>query len=349
MSLETRPVVADTSFMESVAPISTYEARLSAIIESSFDAIIAKDLNSVITDWNPAAERLFGYTRAEAVGRSITMLIPDGLKDEEEAIIRRIRAGERVESFETTRIRKDGTRISVSLTISPIRGANGVVIGASKIARDITAAKESEHRIRMLLREINHRVKNQYAVIISLIRETGLRSKSIDEFQAKVRERITALAASHDLLVKSEWSGSTLAELVAEQLAPFGHEALVTVTGPLISIVPNAVQNLGMAFHELGTNSAKYGVLSGRPGQITVSWNAGPSPDTYSISWEERFEEALPDAPSSPGGGFGSIVLTRVAPTALRGTAKLTRTDQSVRWELEAAVEALFNDEADIP
>lgn len=99
--------------MQAFPLISTHEARLSAIIESSFDAIIAKDLNSVITDWNPAAERLFGYTRDEALGQSITMLIPNGLKDEEDAIIRRIRAGERVESYETTRIRKHGTRISV--------------------------------------------------------------------------------------------------------------------------------------------------------------------------------------------------------------------------------------------
>ena len=156
--------------------------------------------------------------------------------------------------------------------MSPIRDPDGRVVGASKIARDITGTRESERRIRVLLREINHRVKNQYAVILSLIRETGLRSESIEEFQQKVRERVTALAASHDLLVKSEWAGSTLAEVVAEQLAPFAHEAQVTVTGPLISIPPIAVQNLGMAFHELGTNSAKYGVLSGVAGVVNVVW-----------------------------------------------------------------------------
>lgn len=93
------------------------------------------------------------------------MLIPEGMKDEEAEIIGRIRNNERVESFETVRIRKDGTRIEVSLTISPIHDSQGRVVGASKIARDITATKESERRIRVLLREINHRVKNQYAVI----------------------------------------------------------------------------------------------------------------------------------------------------------------------------------------
>lgn len=191
-------------------------------------------------------------------------------------------------------------------------------------------------------------MKNQYAVILSLIRETGLRSDSIEEFQAKVRERITALAASHDLLVKSDWSGSTLAELVAEQLAPFGHEALVTVTGPLISITPNAVQNLGMAFHELGTNSAKYGVLGGRPGKVVVSWAPGPTAETFVICWEEQFDEALSEAPSSPRNGFGTTVLTRVAPVALGGTARLTRSNQVIRWELEAAAESLFNNGSDV-
>ena len=249
------------------------EARLAAIIESSFDAVIGKDLNSIITDWNPAAERLFGYTQAEAVGRSITMLIPDNLLDEETDIIRRIRANERVETFETIRVRKDGSRVNVSITVSPIRNADGQVVGASKVARDISPLQQSERRIRLLLREINHRVKNQYAVILAMMRETGRNADSIEEFQNKLGERITALAASHDLLVKSDWSGSTLAAIAKEQLVPFGHEDRVTVSGPLISVSSTAVQNLGMAFHELGTNSAKYGVLSGRGGSVAISGN----------------------------------------------------------------------------
>lgn len=290
-------------------------ARLAAIIESSFDAIVAKDLNSIITDWNPAAERLFGYTADEAIGRPITMLIPPELQDEEANIIRRVRANERVESFETVRLRKDGTRIHVSLTVSPIRDADGRVIGASKIARDITETRENERRIRLLLREINHRVKNQYAVILSMIRETGLRSITIEEFQAKIRTRITGLAASNDLLVRTQWSGSTLAEVIAEQLAPFGHEHLVVVSGPLISIGAPAVQNIGMAFHELGTNSAKYGVLSGRSGSVAINWTIDSSlPDPeVTLTWEERFDTPL-DAEPGTGSGFGTVVLQRITP-----------------------------------
>jgi PAS domain S-box-containing protein len=323
------------------------EARLAAIIESSFDAVIAKDLNSIITDWNPAAERLFGYTAAEAIGQPITMLIPEHLRSEEANIIRRIRANERVESFETIRQRKDNTTIFVSLTVSPIRDARGEVTGASQIARDISDAKESERRIRMLLREINHRVKNQYAVILSLIRETGISSVSIDEFQSKVRTRIASLAASHDLLVRSEWSGSTLAELVREQLAPFGHEELVTVAGPLITVTPNAVQNLGMAFHELGTNSAKYGVLAGQGGSIAISWSVTPHPASeFQLTWDERFDQPIADQ-VQPGRGFGTVVLERVAPVSLDGKATTTRTPTQITWTLVAPASSVLIQDAD--
>jgi len=130
---------------------------LSAIVDSSDDAIISKDLNGVITSWNESAERMFGYTAAEAIGRPVTMLIPPDRLDEEPKILARLRRGERVDHFETVRRRKDGTLLDISLTISPVRDAQDAVIGASKIARDISESKrvraallESEARFRQL-------------------------------------------------------------------------------------------------------------------------------------------------------------------------------------------------------
>lgn len=121
--------------IERLAPPS---ALLSAIVDSSDDAIISKDLNGIIMSWNTAAERLFGYTAAEAIGRSITMLIPADRLGEEPAILERLGRGERVDHFETIRMRKDGSLLNISLTISPVKDASGRVVGASKIARDIT-------------------------------------------------------------------------------------------------------------------------------------------------------------------------------------------------------------------
>jgi len=317
------------------------EARLGAIIESSFDAIIAKDLNSVITDWNPAAERMFGYTASEAIGRSILMLIPESLREEEVAIIGQIKRGERVQTFDTTRQRKDGTLIFVSLTISPIKDTEGNIVGASKIARDITATKESERRIRMLLREVNHRVKNQFAVIVSMIRETARRTQDSEEFLERVRDRIGALSRSHDLLVSSDWSGARLLELISEHLKPFGHEERITVSGPMLTLTPNAVQYLGMAMHELGTNSAKYGALGAAAGSISVIWSVEAAPDgedRLRLVWHESSESKVPD---SGRRGFGNVVLQRIAPQALSGTSELERAAGHVRWELTAPLKML--------
>jgi PAS domain S-box-containing protein len=112
--------------------------QLAAVVESSDDAIVTKDLTSIITSWNAAAERMFGYTAAEAIGQSVRILIPDELQSEEDTVLAKIRAGDKVDHYETIRQHKDGTRLSVSLTVSPIRNDKGVIIGASKVARDIT-------------------------------------------------------------------------------------------------------------------------------------------------------------------------------------------------------------------
>ncbi len=123
-------------------------ARLAAIVESSHDAIVSKDLNGIITSWNGGAARIFGYTAEEAVGRPIAIIIPQELLSEENEIIQRLRDGQRIEHYETVRSTKLGIKIDVSLTISPIRDAKGRVIGASKIARDITDAKRVEAALR---------------------------------------------------------------------------------------------------------------------------------------------------------------------------------------------------------
>ena len=127
------------------------EAHLAAIVESSDDAIISKDLNSIITSWNRGAERLFGYTAQEAIGQSVTMLMPPERFDEEVGILERIRRGESIDHYETVRRRKDGTLLHISLTVSPITDRNGRIVGASKIAHDISERKQAEAEREQLL------------------------------------------------------------------------------------------------------------------------------------------------------------------------------------------------------
>jgi PAS domain S-box-containing protein len=138
--------------------------QLASIVESSGDAIVSKDLDGIIISWNNAAERLFGYAAEDVVGKSITILIPEELHDEEPKILARIRRGDSLDHYETIRQRKDGSRVPVSLSVSPVRDSRGVIIGASKIARDITARKEAEHerdRIEGELRELSAKLEQE--------------------------------------------------------------------------------------------------------------------------------------------------------------------------------------------
>jgi diguanylate cyclase (GGDEF)-like protein/PAS domain S-box-containing protein len=124
--------------------------RHSSIVENSNDAIIAKSLDGTIVSWNPAAERMYGYSAADAIGKPVSMLFPPELKNELGPIMKRLRQGKRIDHFETVRVRKDRSQIEVSVTISPIRDEKGRILGASSIARDITERKRSEERVRFL-------------------------------------------------------------------------------------------------------------------------------------------------------------------------------------------------------
>jgi len=141
----TEPIIQDLADSK---PSAEMLSHFAAVIEYSDDAIITKTLNGVISSWNPGAQRLFGYTAAEAIGKPVTMLIPDNHLDEEPGILERLRRGDRIDHYETIRRRKDGELINVSLTVSPIKDDTGRIIGASKIARDITRQKRSEELIR---------------------------------------------------------------------------------------------------------------------------------------------------------------------------------------------------------
>src|SRR3954463_8163628 len=150
------------------SPLNTAtEAWLAAIVESSDDAIVGKTLDGVIRSWNRGAARTFGYSPDEAIGRPILMLIPPERRDEEDVILGKLRKGERVEHFETVRQRKDGSRIDVSLSVSPILDGSGHVIGAAKIARDVSETK----RLLTAERELSHRLHEQTQELAAQVAE----------------------------------------------------------------------------------------------------------------------------------------------------------------------------------
>jgi len=161
--------------MELEAALRESEQRLrwlASIIDFSDDAIVSKNLDGIIRSWNSGAERIFGYSASEAIGQPITLVIPQDRQSEEREILTRIRRGERIDHFETIRQHKRGNLIVVSLTVSPVKDANDKIVGASKIARDITEQKRSQELIVTLAREAEHRSKNLLANALATLSQT---------------------------------------------------------------------------------------------------------------------------------------------------------------------------------
>jgi PAS domain S-box-containing protein len=215
--------------------------RLAAIVESSDDAIVSKDLNGIIATWNPGAERLFGYTAEEIIGKPVTILIPSDRYDEEPAILERLRQGERVDHFETVRQRKDGSLVDISLTVSPVKSTDGKVVGASKIARDISERKAAQEQQRLILREMNHRVKNLMTMASTMVTLSARFAATPSDLATAVTERLVALARAHDLTLADIPNGeehfdraTTLPDLTRTILAPYltQDHASVIVKGP---------------------------------------------------------------------------------------------------------------------
>lgn len=289
---------------------------LSAIVDSSEDAIISKDLNGIVVSWNGAAERLFGYSAEEMIGQPIIRLIPTNLLDEETEILRRIRRGERIEHYDTIRRRKDGSLVDVSLTVSPVKGSWGEVAGASKIARDIGERRRAQEQQQLLLREMNHRVKNLFSLTSGVVTLTSRYAETPRDMAESVRERIGALARAHDLTLQSltadgeaERQATTLHALFSTIASPYvdrdqNADERVAMSGPEVGIGGSAVTSVALLLHELATNAAKYGALNSSNGRVTVDWTVDG--DALRLTWREQGGPPVPGDPKSKG--FGTVL-----------------------------------------
>ncbi|MBY5460457.1 PAS domain S-box protein [Rhizobium leguminosarum] len=321
-----------------------YEAtlkRLASIISSSEDAILGIDLAMMVTDWNNGAEKLYGYSSSEILGRSVTVLIPDDRVDEEARIIARIKAGERIETHETIRRHKSGKLLDVSLTVSPIYGADGRIVGASKIARDITARKEAERVQEVLTGELNHRVKNILATVAAIARQTFAGAQDLDAGRAAFDARLQSLARAHDLLTHGNWEAASLRRVVSEALSAYPTDRL-DIDGPEISVSPKAVVAIALIVHELATNAAKYGALSAEAGKVSVSWKLEGQPDRYLILlWSES---GGPSVARPSRRGFGSRLIDAMSSGQLKGRAELAYDEGGLRCLISAPLDGEWGD-----
>jgi two-component system, chemotaxis family, CheB/CheR fusion protein len=308
--------------------------RLAAIVESSDDAIVSKDLNGIIETWNKGAERLFGYSAEEVIGKSITIVIPLERQHEEVDILDRIRRGQPIDHFETQRRRKDGSLVDISLTISPVTDETGKIVGASKIARDITEQKRREQQISLLAREADHRTNNLLAVAQATVHLT--QAESAADLKRAIEGRLRALANAHGMLARSRWAGADLHQLVTMELSPYFRDGdpRAQIDGPNVLLRPEMAQAVAMAVHELATNAVKYGALSAASGRVRVQWSIQDDDGKLRVSWKESGGPAV-KTPSKEG--FGTRAIARLL-RQLDGEVKFDWREEGLTCDIVVAI-----------
>jgi PAS domain S-box-containing protein len=278
---------------------------LVSIVESSDDAILTTDLNGNITSWNKGAERIYGYSADETMGKPVKMLFPADRENEEPAILERIRRGQRVDHYETVRRRKRGSLIDVSLTVSPIRNSHGKIVGASKISRDISERKRLQLHQQFLVRELEHRTSNLFGVIQHIVNRSLVEPETL---QAKdvLNGRLQALARAHGMMAAATWVGAPLTAIIRRELAGFSDQT--SISGCDIIVSTPAAQQFALMVHELATNAVKHGALSAPNGSISIACDV--SEGTFLFRWKETGgPKVLPPKRK----GFGSVILLDAA------------------------------------
>ncbi|MTH33177.1 PAS domain S-box protein [Paracoccus limosus] len=312
------------------------ERRLAAIVSSSGDAILGMDMQQRITAWNRGAEALYGYAAAEVLGRPVTLILPEDRPDEEDRIMAQIISGVRVDTHETQRRHKDGSLIDVSLTVSPIHDHAGRIIGASKIARDISGRKKSERLRQLLMGELKHRVKNVLATVQAIANQSF--GAAEPEKSRAFSDRLRALGRAHDLLTQRNWESASLVSIVDGVVSAFGAERF-RVTGPDMPLPPRAVVTLSMAMHELATNAAKYGALSQPTGLVSIDWGCCPEKDEFQLTWRESGGPTVKEPVRT---GFGSMLIQDALAAELNGEVELEFAPEGVTCRIRAPLSATW-------
>ena len=211
---------------------------------------------------------------------------------------------------------------------SPLVEANTVISALSDASLELKARQEHSE---FLMRELAHRAKNQLAVVKGMALQTASQTATVDQFVKQFTQRIQGLAELQDLVVRQNWQGAWLSDLVRAHLNLFGAGARAQIDGPALFLTAHAVQNIGFALHELATNASKHGALSSPQGRVSVRWR-GPQLDRIQLEWIERDGPAVA---SPQRQGFGHLVITQLVAQALQGTAELDFNPGGIHWRLD--------------
>lgn len=314
------------------------EARYRTLFEQAAVGVVHAALDGRWLLVNGKLCEILGYAREELIGRRFQDLThPDDLRTDVE-LVRALDAGEiAMLSREKRYLRKDGRPVWVLVNVSVVRDGQGRPLYRVAVIQDISKRKRAKQRQRLLINELNHRVKNTLATVQSLAAQTLRSTASLEDFQTAFERRLMALSSAHNLLTRENWEGADLTDVLEAGLAPYrgGETTRVHLRGEPVRLSPRAALTLGMAVHELATNAAKYGALSAPSGRIEVDWRTdggGPGMRWLRITWQETGGPALDGPPRRRG--FGSRLIERSLASDLDGEARLEFTATGVRCRI---------------
>jgi len=307
------------------ASLRLSEARFRDLIETAPDAMVIADHQERVVLVNAEAARMFGYARAELIGRPIADLMPREYRKGHQGRIATFLAAPRVRRMgygqDLFGLRKDGRRFPIETNLSVLPGSEGALI--SSAIRDISQGREAEERQALLIRELNHRVKNTLAGVQAIVSQTLKTAPDPKAFSEALTARLAALSQSHDLLTRNDWTGAQIRDIAAEQLSPYERsgESRFSLSGPDVKLGPNRAVTLGMVLGELATNAAKYGALSDG-GSVEVRWTLRDVDGTpwVDLAWSER---GGPPVSEPSRCGFGARLIERGVGAGLGGSARL--------------------------
>jgi PAS domain S-box-containing protein len=334
--INTRCFTVDvTEKITAEAALRAAQERLAATYENVLVGIAEVDAEGRFLRVNEAFSSIAGYTRDELATRTFHDLThPDDTQADRLSFARQC-IGE-IDRYESEKryVRKDGSIVWVQVISSTVGAAEGGFGHGVRVILDITDRKDSERRQRLLLDELNHRVKNTLATVQSLAAHTARGCTTADQFRARFEPRLIALSKAHDRLTRNHWEGASLKEIVEDELSAHGEPGeRTTATGPDVILPPRMSLSLSMALHELATNASKHGSLSSPTGKVAVTWQVereGPELPAISISWAES---GGPSVQASLETGFGSRLL-RVTAKELNGEMVANFAEEGLQWGL---------------
>jgi PAS domain S-box-containing protein len=316
------------------------EEHLRLILESATEyAIFTLDLEGRVTSWNPGARRILGFDEGEILSRSGDILFTPEDRAHGQAELEMCQAVEHGHAGdERWHLRADGSRFWAAGMMMPMLDANGELQGFLKILRDRTERRREEEHRSLLLREMDHRIKNILATVKSVAAQTLRQADAPASLREVFDARLMALARSHEMLVRGGWEGALLREAIERTLEPYtadGEAGRISLIGPPVRLTPSVTITLNLALHELATNAAKYGALSTAGGHVDVSWKmqerGSDEAPIVVIFWRER---GGPPVRPPERRGFGSRLLERALPHGSGGDVKLDFAPEGVECHI---------------